>query len=202
MLNKLTNAVWLALGAIGALWLLTSFAGVVQGGDLDPPATPGSTMQTLDELPPAWFKEISGAARFDTTRAQADGYVLDRETGLGWEKVPDTTTRDLWDTVEHCYLRTVGGEVGQSLGWRLPTAMELGTLIEPMAGGAPYLPTGHPFTGISGKFWTATREVNSSASFYYWDSDFGIIKGPVITYGINGRGWCVRTASGFDISAP
>ena len=202
MLSKLMNALWLSLGAIGALWLLTSLAGVVQGGDLDPPATPGSTMQTLDELPPAWFKEISGAARFDTTRAQADGYVLDHETGLVWEKIPDATTRTWYDSVIHCYLRTVGGEVGQSMGWRLATAQEYGTLIEPMAGGTPYLPSGHPFTGISGWFWTATTKPDSASvgGAYRWDSDSGASltawnKG----FPDTGRAWCVRSPSGFDV---
>lgn len=134
MLNKLMNAVWLSLGAIGALWLLTSLAGVVQGGDLDPPAAPGPTMQTLDDLPPSWHKEISGAARFEDF-GQAQGYVLDHETGLVWEKAPDAMTGAFGTAVDHCYKRTVGGEIGQSLGWRLPTTVELGTLIEPLTGG-------------------------------------------------------------------
>jgi hypothetical protein len=197
MLNKLTNAIWLSLGAIGALWLLTSLAGVVQGGDLDPPATPGSTMQTLDDLPPAWHKEISGAARFDDSTAQAQGYVLDRETGLVWEKTPDTTTRDWDSSVEHCYNRTVGGEIGQSMGWRLPTIDELFTLVEPMTVGTPKLPAGHPFSGIAGEYWTATtRPAPNVSDAYSWDSDTAAVStwNKVATR----RAWCVRAPSGYD----
>ncbi len=204
MLKKLTNVVLLSLGAIGALWLLTSLAGVVQGGNLDPPAAPASTMQTLADLPPAWHTEISGAARFDDTRAQAEGYVLDRETGLVWEAEPDAIFSGDWDqAVDFCYLRTVAGEIGQSKGWRLPTSVEIGTLIDPMTGATPKLPAGHPFIGISGQYWTATRSAANTSQMYFWDSDFGQgIGGPIISYGINGQAWCVRSPSGFDISAP
>ena len=105
------------------------------------------------------------------------------------------------DAVEHCYLRTVGGEIGQSLGWRLATVQELGTIIEPMTIGTPKLPAGHPFTGISGIFLAATTDSNSAYAAYRWDSDYGTYasswnKG----YSDGGRAWCVRSASGFDIT--
>ncbi len=202
MLKKLTNAVLLSLAAVGAFWLLTSLAGVVQGGNLDPPGTPGPTMQTLDELPPSWFKEISGAARFDDTRAQAEGYVLDRETGLVWEQAPDPTLRTWYQAVSNCYARTVAGEIGQSLGWRLATIQELGTLVEPMAGGAPYLPAGHPFTVSLGDiFWAATTSPASGVSneAFAWDTDFGDIITFTLDKSLTAKAWCVRSPSGFDI---
>ena len=203
MLNKLSNAVLLVVGGLVAVWGISTLTGVVQGGDLDPPAAPGSTMQELDDLPPSWHKEISGAARFKDF-SQAQGYVLDLETGVVWEKTPDATVMTWIEAVDHCYRRLVSGEIGESFGWRLATIEEIGTIIEPTTAGTPKLPTGHPFTGISGIFWTATTDPDSSGKAYRWDSDAATL--PIFdtyTKGYpGGRAWCVRSASGFDINAP
>lgn len=197
MLNKMKNAVWLLLGVTAAFWALTSLVGVVQGGDLDPPAAPGSTMQELDDLIPSWHKKITGSARFKDL-GQAEGYVLDRETGLVWERQPSGTTMTWDDAVDHCWDRTVAGEIGASKGWRLPTVEELGTLIEPTTVGNPKLPAGHPFIGISGLFWTATASTGNTFEKYYWDSDTTSFDISTNTYSVPMRAWCVRAPGGFD----
>jgi hypothetical protein len=184
------------LGAIGAIWLLTSIAGVVQGGDLDPPGAPGSTMQTLDDLVPSWHKSISGSGRFKNF--QAEGYVLDRETGVVWEQTPSMTTMD-WDSAaHHCWNRTVAGELASSKGWRLPTVEELATLIEPGVSGTPKLPGGHPFSGISGLYWSATASTAGVFEKYYWDSGTTSLALSTNTYSVPMRAWCVRAPGGFD----
>lgn len=196
MLNKLKNAVWLLLAGTAAFWALTTFVGVVQGGDLDPPAAPGSTMQELDDLIPSWHKSIAGSARFEWF--QAEGYVLDRETGLVWERQPDSTTMTWDDAVDHCWDRTVAGELYYNKGWRLPTVEELGTLIEPPTDGAPELPAGHPFAGISGLYWTATADTGNTFEKYYWDSSTTSFAISANTYSVPMRAWCVRAPGGFD----
>ena len=79
-------------------WLLTAlimsvgYAGIALSGNLEPTAPPGSTMKTLDEIPPAWSQKLSAAQRFVLV---LDGEaVLDKETGLVWEKSPDTTQKN------------------------------------------------------------------------------------------------------------
>jgi len=195
MVARLANMLWLALGALGAIWLLTWFATVVEGGDLDPPASPASTMQTLDDLIPSWHKKITGADRFEDF-GQAEGYILDHETGLVWEEAPSATTMDWGPAVAYCWDRTVLGEIGASKGWRLPTVEELMTLVEPTTIGTPKLPAGHPFTGISGIFWTATADTANSNVKYTWDSDTDSLTSQVTFPGR--RAWCVRAPGGFD----
>ena len=91
---------------------------------------------------PRGVREITDASkRFQSV---LDGEaVLDKETGLVWEKSPDTTTRTRVDALYYAYSKNVGGRGG----WRLPKAEELRTLIDPTQRN-PALPSGHPFTNV------------------------------------------------------
>ncbi len=96
--------------------------------------------------------------------------VLDRETGLVWEREPlhpapmelETGRRNRADALEHCATKTVG----KRLGWRLPSLQELASLVDP-AGGDGFgrlLPPGHPFIGIEDShYWSATTQPPSHA---------------------------------------
>jgi hypothetical protein len=90
--------------------------------------------------PPSWDKRIDGAARFQVLKPLANEAVLDRETGLVWERnVDDEPAIHPWRTWRSlCLARHTGGR----LGWRLPHAHELQTLVDPATGD---LPAGHPF---------------------------------------------------------
>lgn len=91
--------------------------------------------------------------------------VLDKETSLLWERVIGAHPRgDLDSAARRCR----GAQVGGRLGWRLPTAAEFGTLLDP-ANENPSLPTGHPFVSLNNypTVWMSdqftTRDPNSSA---------------------------------------
>jgi hypothetical protein len=80
-----------------ALLALTLLAVPAPAGDLNPPGTPAPTMKTLEQIPPTWSQKL----RCDTTATcprfelVLDGAaVLDKETGLVWEKSPSTSTMD------------------------------------------------------------------------------------------------------------
>lgn len=181
------------------LWLLTAlvipvgYAGVAITGSLEPTSAPGSTMRTLEELQPSWSKKITDASkRFETVLDGAA--VLDKETGLVWEKSPDTTTRTWTDAISYAYDKNVGGRKG----WRLPTVEELASLVDTSVLGSPKLPSGHPFTNVQTfNYWSATTSVindTSNAWGVHFDGGF------VDDFGKSGTHyvWCVRGGHGHD----
>jgi hypothetical protein len=128
--------------------------GSVMAGSLEPSAPPGPTMKTLDEIPPTWSQKLSAAQRFVIVLDGAA--VLDKETGLVWEKSPDTAQRTWSNAVIDAYGKNVGGRKG----WRLPRIEELASLAE--------LPPGHPFQNVQEEFtdryWTSTEDADDPSS--------------------------------------
>lgn len=180
------------------LWLLTVLvipvgnAGIAITGDLESPGAPGSAMRTLEGLQPSsWSEKITKASqRFKTVFGGAA--VLDKETGLVWEKSPDTTQRTWSDAVAYAYNKNVGGRKG----WRLPTVEELASLVDPKRSN-PALPSGHPFTKVqSDSYWSSTTYAGNTSNA--WDVDFndGGVNGADKSY--DNYVWCVRGGHGHD----
>ena len=175
--------------------------GLVRAGNLEPSAAPGSTMKTLDEVPPTWSQKLPASERFElvfpvifpvfpfTINYKA---VLDKETGLVWERYPDTTTTTWFNACAHCYKREVGGRKG----WRLPTVEELASLID-TTNTNPALPTGHPFSIVqSGHYWSSSTGVDFTG--YAW---VGFLDDGGVHYNVKGGDcyvWCVRGGHGHD----
>ena len=107
-----------------------------------------------------WDQALQAAQRFVVLAAFNNEAVLDKNTGLVWEKSPqiesDPDIAYNWFPARvYCLNKTVGGQKG----WRLPSAPELVSLIDPSVGPpGPTLPPGHPFTNVSTNvpYWTAT----------------------------------------------
>jgi len=120
-------------------------------------------MKTLDQIPPTWDQLLPAAERFQI--AMGGAAILDKETGLVWEKNPEINSQ-LWaDVGTLCTAKTVGGRKG----WRLPTLSELSSLVDPSRNN-PALPTGHPFTNIyfaQGGYWTTTTSAADSTKAWY-----------------------------------
>ena len=178
-------------------WLLTAlvipvgYAGVAITGSLEPTSVPGSTMRTLEELQPAWSKKITDVSkRFELVLDSAA--VLDKETGLVWEKSPDTTKRTWLTANFYAYDITVGGRDG----WRLPTVEELKSLVDRTQSN-PALPSGHPFTNVqSGFYWSSTTSVDLTSDAFAVNFSSGDM-------GNGGKSgslyvWCVRGGHGYD----
>jgi hypothetical protein len=145
--KKSTKAATILTYVIRVLLLIPCIA---TAGQLQPSAPPGPTMKTLDEIPPTWSQKLSADKRF--VLVLNNEAVLDKETGLVWEKQPNsnqiTTFLDAFTTGE----ATIGGR----RGWRLPTIEELESLIDPSQSN-PALPPGHPFAINSNDiFWSST----------------------------------------------
>jgi len=106
---------------------------------------------------PAWAQKLACAAssncpRFIVLADWNSEAVLDRETGLVWERSPSTTAFTWIDARNQCASRTTG----ERKGWRLPSVHELGSLIDPTHSD-PALSSGHPFLTVqSSIYWSAT----------------------------------------------
>jgi len=102
----------------------------------------------------SWDTVITGASRFKALTTFNNAAVLDHETGLVWERSPDTVPRTWLVAHQVCVGRAAG--TIRRMGWRLPTVQELLTLVDPTRQ-PPSLPTGHPFIGVQPAFyWSAT----------------------------------------------
>lgn len=94
------------------------------------------------------------------TSSQTDDVVLDKETGLVWERSPSINSMALSAAVVYSTTRVLG----RRKGWRIPALEELLTLVDP-ANTNPTLPTGHPF-------------LNIQLDYFYWSLTLGV---PVAT---------------------
>src|SRR5262245_11611074 len=165
---------------------------------------------------PSWDQKLvcdspSNCPRFIVLTNWNSGAVLDRETGLVWERAPlapcltplCTTLEDGFRTFSaadvYCSLRITGNRAG----WRLPSRLELSSLMDfdPANTSNLILPLGHPFLGVEPfHYWSATTLPGdalawtvsfSRAGFVFRNGLF--IDAPAKTAG---QGvWCVRAGT-------
>ncbi len=195
--------VLLGVGVLsGGLLLGGLVPGMVHAGTLDPPAgavdgggDPASTGGTY----PVWDKILPANDGVDSchssrfTCVMGDEAVRDNETGLTWERSPDTGERNWVLAIEHCEDQTTGGR----LGWKLPMINQLASLVVPgNPTGAPDLPAGHPFTNVGATYWLATTDagVPTNAKRVFFNA--GSISENTKT--LTGLAWCVRGGQSFD----
>lgn len=105
---------------------------------------------------PAWDRKITPASRFLVLTNWNREAVLDKETGLVWEKAPGAG--DVIWSAANCNNKTVGGRAG----WRLPSIPELMSLVDFSAVSDIKIPGGHPFTISPGheRFWSREPDLN------------------------------------------
>ena len=142
---------------------------------------------------PSWDQKLT-TNRFVILANWNNEAVLDRETGLVWQRSPDTTPQ-AWTVAQfQCNSRWIGSRKG----WRLPGVHELASLLDQtVAPPGPRLSAGHPFLNVqSSDYWSAST-VASFATFA-WFVGFG--DGFVLNLGKSGAllVWCVRGGQGTD----
>jgi hypothetical protein len=166
--NRKLISVFIIVVAITVALLLP---GICKAGSLEPPSNavdqsgnPVATMKTLDQIPPTWSQKLpcdttTNCPRFEVLTDFNSEAVLDKETGLVWERSPKSASTDpkrTWfEAQSDCLTRTVGGR----LGWRLPTVQELASLVDPMGPPFDKRPSGSPFTNIRGFYWSSTTDM-------------------------------------------
>jgi hypothetical protein len=150
----------------------------------------------------SWSNVIVNAnRRFVVLSDFGNAAVLDRETGLVWERHPDDS--GTWeDAVRTCWLRQTGGR----MGWHLPLIEELASLVDsnvPAPG--PALPPGHPFQNVQtgglfeSAYWSSTTDVRQAFlptqawEVRFFDGSTGD-SGKTVTRHV----WCVRGGTHAD----
>lgn len=136
-----------------------------------------------------WDQALPAAQRFLVLAAFNNAAVLDRNTGLVWEKSPATPAGEgTWGGgTRTCLRKTTGGQQG----WRLPAIPELASLLDPTVSPSPTLPAGHPFTNVqSGHYWSATMLAGSPS--FAWVVSFNIGEVVVENLANTHHAWCVR----------
>ena len=132
---------------------------------------------------PSWDQTLPSATRFIVLSNFGGQAVLDRETGLVWERAPDAVKRTWSNAVVHCQRR----ELGNRQGWRLPSIHEIRSLAD-TSQVAPALPAGHPFTGVrfapDDTYWSMTTDVLTAVRVY--------------TFTFNLAGFLIQTPKDFN----
>ena len=104
----------------------------------------------------SWDRRINSAPRrFKLLSDFNDKVVLDKETGLVWEREP-IDKKVAWPNARLLCAQKAVGERG---GWRLPAFNELASLVDPAVidPAVPRVPAGHPFLNVQpATYWTAT----------------------------------------------
>jgi Protein of unknown function (DUF1566) len=146
---------------------------------------------------PSWSSKFT-KGRFTVLPLFNGEAVLDKETGLVWERTPDGNTHTWFEAVERCYVVNHGDRQG----WRLPTMEELSSLVDSTQQ-SPALSAGHPFIGVqSDTYWTATTRPSNQAQAMQLDIDTGST-GTFAKTDPNFKAWCVRGGRGVDgVQAP
>jgi len=105
-----------------------------------------------------WDTNNPSASRFVTVFT---GAVLDKNTGLVWEQAPDGTRRTWHQATADCVKKNVGGTVG----WRLPSVIELKSIQDPSLA-APFVPAsaftigGNPGVQLAG-YWSSSTSLST-----------------------------------------
>ena len=171
--------------------LFTSGAGV-SSALAAPPSDPNPTTD-VSQLTQNWDKKLPSASRFTILNAFGGAAVRDEETGLVWEKTLETTELS-WTTARvACADKDVGGR----RGWRLPSVIELASLVDPSIRTGPTLPPGHPFTNVEmDAYWSVTTIAGNpnSAWLVFFDTGKVLSGFKTITF----HYWCVRGGMNAD----
>jgi hypothetical protein len=132
----------------------------------------------------AWSHDLPAGQRFQLVYGGVA--VLDRMTGLVWQRTPTTVAMPSWGVaVWGCTNDTTGSH----MGWRAPTIEELRSLLD-VTQSNPQLPAGHPFSIVNGHYWSATTRPSNTAQAFavgYFGTSIIADKSTNTL-----RRWCVR----------
>ena len=100
-----------------------------------------SVLRSFGDVSTSWSRVLPVAERFVVLADFNNEAVLDRNTGLVWQRTPDNVGRPVFSASYYCLNANIGGQKG----WRLPNITELTSLVDPSVTTEPTLPVGSPF---------------------------------------------------------
>ena len=135
----------------------------------------------------------------DTSHPSGGAAVLDRETGLVWERRPNGGFFSWSNAQKWCNQL----KLGNRMGWHLPTIQELASLVDPSQSN-PALPAGNPFIDVnSSDYWSATTVATDTS--FAWFVYFGVSAAMDHVFSNRDKTdsthnfvWCVRGGQGVD----
>ena len=153
---------------------------------------------------PSWDQKLDPSVRFIVLANWNSEAVLDRETGIVWQRTPAGGSLFSWYTAGRNYCITA--KIGGRMGWRLPTLQELMSIMEPALFGSPVnsdppLTIGHPFLGVTNHafFWTATTDDQQPGNAFEVGWRVPATTPPNLSYHVSpiaktssAGAWCVR----------
>jgi hypothetical protein len=195
------NTLLLAIILVVGVAIVAMLASGARGGPLDPSGAPAPTMKTLDDIPGSWVHALPSndgvdschSSRFlcvlPTAGAPTGAGVLDRETGLVWQRVPPSGIENWLAALVDCMDNQLGGRYG----WRLPRIEELRSLLDASAD----LPVGNPFSILSTQiYWSSSTSPGSLLAYVsaapYVGGELSAAKTA------SEHIWCVRGGAGID----
>jgi len=148
---------------------------------------------------PSWDQTLTANVRYVVLTNFDSNAVLDRETGLVWQRTPSGAEDMTWASASALCL---GIQTGNRGGWRLPTVNELSSLLDTsITTTASLFFVGHPFLSGSSsrRFWTATAVAAADGAQHflvgYRINVFGQIFYQLNSADFDGQfadAWCVR----------
>jgi hypothetical protein len=123
-----------------------------------------------------------------------DAAVRDNETGLVWDRNPDTGGRNWVGAINHC----AGREVGGRKGFQLPMLEQLASLVDSTGTTALRLPDNHPFQSVQAfGYWSATTSAINPLIARRVEFSGGLVlaSDKVATQSL---AWCVRGGQTYD----
>ncbi len=196
------RARWMGVVLIGGVLLASSGPGVASAAS----PTTEEILAKVNEVLAAlggikdgnstlrWDQALPAAQRFVILPAFNNEAVLDKNTGLVWEKSPAPTFTAWSSALGACIRKTVGG----LRGWRLPSVSELASLVDPTVGtSGPTLPPGHPFLNVQSFYWSASTWAADPVLAWYVRFGNGSVENEFKTFAA-GNHWCVRGGMNAD----
>lgn len=144
-------------------------------------------LRSFGDVSTSWSRALPAADRFAVLADFNDEAVLDRNTGLVWQRTPDDLGRSIFGASYYCLNTSIGGQKG----WRLPNITELTSLVDPSVTTEPTLPAGAPFEfNRHVFFWSGS--MRHGFTDLVWSLNFRLGLVDDAEFALSLSTWCVR----------